>query len=122
MNGIMSKECIRTSFHSQTIPGAVVQLPLQVVPHRMQSVNGSNVTMGCAIPVTSFSNVSFCGNIGSGGGIISYLVDGNSPVIDTSRSTSDWASQLMTVRWNEKIDIFVALPFGFDTAMSLISI
>ena len=29
----------------------------------------------------------------------SYLLDGNSPAIDTS--TSDWASQLVTVRKND---------------------
>ena len=73
-----------------------MQLPLQVVPQGIELVNGSNVNMGCARPVESFGNVSFCGSFGSGGGVISYLVDGNSPAIDTS--TSDWASQLVTVR------------------------
>ena len=51
----------------------------------------------------------------------SYLVDGCSPDIDTS--TSDWASQLVTVRRNAGtagIDFpHVLLTFGFDTAVSL---
>ena len=54
----------------------------------------------------------------------SYLVDGCSPDIDTS--TSDWASQLVTVRRNEGTsDIpfpHVLLTFGFDTAVSLAGI
>ena len=54
----------------------------------------------------------------------SYLLDGNSPAIDTS--TSDWASQLVTVRKNNAThDIpfdHVVLTFGFDTAVSLTSI
>ena len=54
----------------------------------------------------------------------SYLVDGVSPDIDTS--TSDWASQLVTVRRNEgtadtNLD-YVLLTFGFDTAVSLTEI
>ena len=55
---------------------------------------------------------------------LSYLVDGCSPDIDTS--TSDWASQLVTVRRNEgtadMIFDYVLLTFGFDTAVSLTGI
>ena len=48
----------------------------------------------------------------------SYLLDSNSPAIDTS--TSDWASQLVTVRKNDAIPgritfDHVVLTFGFDT-------
>ena len=55
----------------------------------------------------------------------SYLLDGNSPAIDTS--TSDWASQLVTVRKNDAITgrisfDHVILTFGFDTAVSLTSV
>ena len=54
----------------------------------------------------------------------SYLVDGCSPDIDTS--TSDWASQLVTVRRNEGTAGIgfphVLLTFGFDTAVSLTGI
>ena len=54
----------------------------------------------------------------------SYLVDGVSPDINTS--TSDWASQLVTVRKNEgtadTIFDYVLLTFGFDTAVSLTGI
>ena len=103
-----------------------MQLPLQVVPQGIESVNGSNVNMGCATPVGTLigTNVSFCGSFGSGGGVISYLLDGNSPAIDTS--TSDWAFQLVTVRKNDAtLNIpfdHVVLTFGFDTAVSLTSI
>ena len=55
----------------------------------------------------------------------SYLLDGNSSAIDTS--TSDWASQLVTVRKNDGTPGFimfdhVVLTFGFDTDVSLTSI
>ena len=53
----------------------------------------------------------------------SYLVDGCSPVIDTS--TSDWASQLVTVRKTQTDEIqidHVLLTFGFDTAVTLTDI
>ena len=51
------------------------------------------------------------------------LIDGNSPAIDTS--TSDWASQLVTVRKNETDEIpfnYTLLTFGFDTAVTLTGI
>ena len=102
--------------------GAVMQLPLQVVPQGIESANGSNVTMGCIIPLANFNSVTICGSFGRG--VISYLVDDNSPAIDTR--TSDWASQLVTVRKNDAtLDIpfdHVMLTFGFDTAVSLTSI
>ena len=50
-------------------------------------------------------------------------MDGNSPSIDTS--SFDWASQLVTVRKNDATDDLldhVLFTFGFDTAVSLISI
>ena len=54
----------------------------------------------------------------------SYLVDGCSP--DTDTSTSNWASQLATVRRNEGTPSInfphVLLTFGFDTAASLTGI
>ena len=50
----------------------------------------------------------------------SYLVDGCSPAINTS--TSNWASQLVTLRKNETNDVIdydhVVLTFDFDTAVS----
>ena len=119
--------CVELHFYQTCnviIPGAVMQLPVQVVPQEIESVNGSNVTMGCARPVGRIGGVTICGNFGSGGGVISYLLDGNSPAIDTS--TSDWASQLVTVRKNDAtLDIqfdHVILTFGFDTAVPLTSI
>ena len=70
--------------------------------------------MGCTSPLVNDS-----------GGVLvcesrSYLVDGCSPDIDTS--TSDWASQLVTVRSGGNADIIfphVLLTFSFDTAVSL---
>ena len=54
----------------------------------------------------------------------SYLTDGVSP--DTDTSTSDWASQLVTVRRNEGTPVIwfphVLLTFAFDTAVSLTGI
>ena len=73
--------------------------------------------MGCTSALVDSGDVMTCNSQ-------SYLVDGCSPDIDTS--TSDWASQLVTVRRNEGN---VALPFahilltfGFDTAVSLTGI
>ena len=50
--------------------------------------------------------------------VIKYLVDGCSPDIDTG--TSDWPSQLVTVRKNESSDYspHVLLTFGFETALT----
>ena len=95
------------------------------MPQGIESVNGSNVTMGCARLVTSLpGGVTLCGRSGEGGGVISYLVDGNSPTIDTN--TPDWASQLVTVRKNDGYDDIpfdhVVLTFVFDTAVSLTGI
>ena len=80
--------------------------------------------MGCTGPLTVTNGVTTCGFRGNGA--ISYLIDGISPTINTS--TSDWASQLVTVeiiRRSQRIcrpDIpfpHVLLTFGFDTAVSL---
>ena len=101
-------------------------IPQQVVPQGIESVNGSDVTMGCAQPLVDIGGEGLifktCGN--SGGGVSSYLFDGNSPDIDTS--ASNWASQLVTVRKNDATtDIsydHVVLTFNFDTAVSPTSI
>ena len=76
------------------------------------------MTMGCTSPLEDSGGVTVCRSQ-------SYLVDGCSPDIDTS--TSDWASQLVTVRRNEgtspDIDYaHVLLTFGFETALSPIEI
>ena len=90
-------------------------VPLQVVPYGIESVNGSDVNMGCTSPLVNRSGVMVCESI-------SHLVDGCSPDIDTS--TSDWASQLVTVRMSVNIITFphVLLTFGFDTNVSLTGI
>ena len=93
------------------------------MPQGIESVNGSDVNMGCTSPLVDSGGVMVCGSLNESS--TSYLVDGNSPAIDTS--TSDWASQLVTVRKNNgtaghiTFD-HVVLTFGFDTAVSLTSI
>ena len=90
---------------------------MQVVPQGIDSVNGSSVNMGCTSSLVDGGGVLVCESR-------SYLVDGCSPDINTS--TSDWASQLVTVRRSEgSLDIsfsHVLLTFGFDTAVSLTGI
>ena len=76
--------------------GVVVPLPVQVVPQGIESVNGSYVNMGCTSPLVDSGGVMVCNSTDCPS---SYLLDGNSPAINTS--TSDWASQLVTVRKND---------------------
>ena len=77
--------------------------------------------MGCTGPIEDSGSVMVCGS-----GSQSFLIDGCISDIDTS--TSDWASQLVTVRRNEgslnpALDFpHVLLTFGFDTAVSLTGI
>ena len=79
-------------------------------------MNGSDINMGCTSPLVDSDGVMVCMSQ-------SYLVDGCSPAIDTS--TSDWASQLVTVR-KTQTDVItfdhVLLTFGFDTAVTLTGI
>ena len=97
---------------------------MQVVPQVLESVNGSDVNMGCANVIGTTGGVTFCGRFGAGPSVQSYLMDDISPAVDTT--THDWASQLVTVRKNyATTDIpfdHVVLTFGFDTAVSLTSI
>ena len=90
---------------------------MQVVPQGIESVNGSDINMGCASPLIDKNGVMVCQTF-------SYLLDGNSPAIDTS--TSNWASQLVTVRKNKPDDVidfhYGVLTFDFDTAVSLTAI
>ena len=90
---------------------------VQVVPQGIESVNGSSDNMGCTSSLVDSGGVMVCESQ-------SYLVDGCSPDIDTS--TSDWASQLVTVRRRNDGPginfLHVLLTFGFDTAVSLTGI
>ena len=97
--------------------GAVVPVQLHVVPQGIESVNGSDVNMGCGNPLVNCAGVMVCGNCSS-----SYLVDDISPAINIS--TSDWASQLVTVKKSfGNLDYeHVLLTFGFATAVTLTSI
>ena len=92
-------------------------IPVQVLPEGIEAVNGSSTDMGCTSALVDSGDVMTCNSQ-------SYLVDGCSPDIDTS--TSDWASQLVTVRRNEGTaavpSAHVLLTFGFDTAVSLTGI
>ena len=94
-------------------------VPVQVVPQGITSRNGSSTDMGCSSSIVERDGVMVCDCNSQ-----SYLVDGVSPDIDTS--TSDWASQLVTVRRNEGtaeiVLDHVLLTFGFDTAVSLTGI
>ena len=96
-----------------------VSTPVQVVPQGITDRNGSSTDMGCnsSIVVRDGLNVCDCNSL-------SYLVDGNAPAINMS--TTDWASQLVTVR-RVKGTMFpdfdhVLLTFGFDTTVSLTEI
>ena len=95
------------------ILGAEVAI-LQAVSPRPDSVDGSDINMGCASPLVERGGVMVCNNSES------YLVDGCSPTIDTS--TSNWASQLVTLRKKKANDVInvdhVVLIFAFDTAVS----
>ena len=88
------------------------------LPTHHESVNGSNITMGCASPLVDRGGVMVCNSSES------YLVDGCSPAIETS--TTNWASQLVTVRKvSDDAQILfdhVLLTFGFNTAVSLTAI
>ena len=89
-----------------------------VVPQGIEPVNGSSVNMGCTSPLVDSGSVMICDECST-----NLLIDGNSPAIDTS--TSDWASQLVTVRktQNEEVTFdHVLLTFGFDTAVNLTGI
>ena len=98
--------------------GSEPSIPVQVVPQGIESVNGSDINMGCASPLVDRGGVIVCNNSES------YLVDGCSPAIDTS--TSNWASQLLTLRKvSDDAQIpfdHVLLTFGFNTAVSLTAI
>ena len=113
--------CVCVCWHSHENYGnhypllGVVVPSVQVVPQGIQSVNGSDVNMGCACSLADIDDLILCGK-SSDSESYNYLVDGDSPVI------ADWASQLVTVRKNEKNDVInfdhVVLTFGFDPAMS----
>ena len=94
---------------------------MEVLPQGIESVNGSDVNMGCTSPLVDSGGVMVCNS----SYCASYLLDGNSPAIDTS--TPDWASQLVTVRKNDAIPGLISfehviLTFGFNTAASLTAI
>ena len=103
-------------YSSSCLDGTGVEcIPFQILPQGIQSVNGSNETMGCTSPLVVRDGVMVCDCTSS-----SFLVDGISPNITTS--DNDWAAQLVTVRRNEgnsNIGVFhVLLTFVFDTAVS----
>ena len=102
--------------------GVVALVPVQVVlPYGIESVDGSDINMRCTSPLVDSDGVMVCMSQ-------SYLIDGCSPAIDTS--TSDWASQLVTVRKTKSDRVTVGgdqydhvlLTFGFDTAVTLTGI
>ena len=100
-----------------TLLGQAQAQNVQVVPQGIESVNGSAADMGCTSPLVHSDGVMMCGGC-------SYLTDGVSPDIDTS--SSDWASQLVTLRRNDGSYNLtyphVLLTFTFDTAVSVTGI
>ena len=94
-----------------------MQGQIQRVSDRIQSVNGSDVNMGYTSPLVDRGGMMVCESM-------SHLVDGCSPDIDTN--TSDWASQLVTVRKSGSTTAIpfthVLLTFHFNTAVSLTGI
>ena len=89
-----------------------------VVPQGIEPVNGSSVNVGCTSPLVNIGGVMICDECST-----NLLTDGNTPAIDTS--TSDWASQLVTVRKTQTDEItfeHVLLTLGFDTAVTLTGI
>ena len=104
--------------------GAMTLMPLKVVqPYGIESVDGSDINMGCTSLLVDSDGVMICDSCSN-----NYPIDGKSPAIDTS--TSDWASQLVTVRKTQSDRVtlngtqfdHVLLTFGFDTAVTLTGI
>ena len=97
----------------------MVQAQVKVVqPYGIESVDGSDINMGCTSLLVDSDGVMICDSCSN-----NYLFDGVTPAIDTS--TSDWASQLVTVRKTQNDEItfdHVLLTFGFDTAVTLTGI
>ena len=93
-----------------------MQAQVQRVFGGIESVNGSDVNMGCTSPLVG-NIVDICESM-------SHLVDGCSPDINTS--TPDWASQLVTVTESGPTSnipfTHVLLTFVFDTEVSLTGI
>ena len=57
------------------------EVSVQVLPQGIVSVNGSDVNMGCTSPLVDSGGVMVCNSTDCPS---SYLLDGNSPAIDTS--------------------------------------
>ena len=95
---------------------------IHLVPQGTESVNGSDVGIGCQGGITAIFGVIFCGHPLAPS--TSYLTDGIIPNIDTS--DLNWASQLVTVKKNNAtINIpydHVVLVFDTLSAMSLTSV
>ena len=94
--------------------GGVALVPVKVVqPQGIESVDGSDINMGCTSPLVNSDGVMICDSCSN-----NYLIDRHTPDIDTS--TSDWASQLVTVKKTQTDEIpfdHVLLTFQFDTAV-----
>ena len=93
-----------------------------VVPQGIESVNGSDVNMGCSSPLVDSGGVMVCSGQNTTSTNYTYLLDSISPAIDTN--ISEWASQLVTVREQSGIGGGISYPhvlmsFGFETAVSL---
>ena len=90
----------------------------EIVPQGIQSVNGSDIKMGCDNIVENAGKVYCLGDSES------LLTDGNSSSVNTS--FSNWATDLVTVKKNaataEINTDYVLLTFGFKKPVSITSL
>ena len=100
--------------------GALLPIPHVLVPQGIESVNGSSADMQCVRQQENIGN----SDLGSSLKSENCLFDGISPEINTS--TSNWASELVTVRKIEANDNVtydhVLLTFEFEAAVKLTAI
>ena len=94
----------------------------EVVPQGVESVNGSDINMGCTNTPDDVGGVKCCAN--PNGPSISFLSDGNLPKINPQES--DWAAGLMTVRKNAGDSNIsyphVVMTFGFNRSIIVTAI
>ena len=93
------------------------KLPVPVIPQGIESVNGSAADMRCSELVNISHGREVCCHPSS-----SYLLDGLSPT-SINTSSSNWASQLVTVKKNDRLPGHIDFPhvlltFIFDRPVS----
>ena len=88
----------------------------QLKPNQLETVNGSNLTMGCSNLLVKFGNITVCGRSNGTKHFVSYLSDEKPPKININEK--NWASKLLTVKKSLKSDLHdfehVLLTFGYE--------